>query len=878
MQSNGKRMRLRVCTWNVGNAPPPSDLSAWLGTDGAPYDIIAVGAQEANFREADPSYASSAAISPHANDSGQGVSVFSRTTSTRKLRKLGKVLRPAAVKNKVAGKGTNATEDIASSRARDSRRRSEALNTAGPLESRSSQIGLQKMQTDGSESSSSSLRFAEFAYNSDSIHRLNAGESFTQTDVDLMLFAPRLFHDESDLSLGSRGGIGSHPRRPDQPKSSLRSSLGNRLAMLDMSKIEDEEVVPVIDSSELLTDEGSDDNNTDTGDSDEELVQSCIPFSPVSPEGDDIFLNPAQARPEALQGIGVRGHSTTLDCAFSTSDLESILRGQGIDTNLDENVNRRNTVDSSFPSMDPPIANPASACRKFSKCVQQAVGREYLLVAKHHLMEIKLLLFVHRKHRTRIGKTESTSEATGIGNVVGNKGAVAVKLVLDDTTFCFVSSHLAAHEGTKFLQQRNADVEEIMRNLERTGPTKTSALPSIHQFSHIVWMGDLNYRLDLERGLPKAILLSHEEKWDLVHEAILRKDVKYLVQYDELRMEMEKMSVFANFREGEIQFLPTFKVTRGSNEFRYQRLRIPSYCDRILWHSLPMHMDKISLLEYNAMESYSTSDHKPVYAVFELEIPRRLHRFGKQIPKSALKCTIDFQSLRLSGLYEKKNGTAQLDDNYDILEDGALSLKFDDAMFDGAALLDSSSPSTGQRQAGSTLDKTSSPILNSKTPRAKARSGFLQAIPADPYAGEGAVSEKKSHTRRGVRVEFHGNGIFLRNKVFPTDVPLKNGCVRECTYFELPAIPLVPLEELSDLMHRHVTIVFTRWGSKIASSCVLPIADMLTNLGQHKVKTRLELTKFGAPIAFVEVEAELCISMETWIDSRNCTVKGGHGK
>jgi hypothetical protein len=53
---------------------------------------------------------------------------------------------------------------------------------------------------------------------------------------------------------------------------------------------------------------------------------------------------------------------------------------------------------------------------------------------------------------------------------------------------------------------------------------------------------------------------------------------------------------------------------------------------------------------------------------------------------------------------------------------------------------------------------------------------------------------------------------------------------------------------------------------------------MLTNLGQHKVKTRLELTKFGAPIAFVEVEAELCISMETWIDSRNCTVKGGHGK
>eukprot|EP00170_Pyropia_yezoensis_P009251 contig_40453_g9286 len=39
-----------VCTWNVGNAEPPVDLSAWLGGSGnREYDIIVVGAQEANF-------------------------------------------------------------------------------------------------------------------------------------------------------------------------------------------------------------------------------------------------------------------------------------------------------------------------------------------------------------------------------------------------------------------------------------------------------------------------------------------------------------------------------------------------------------------------------------------------------------------------------------------------------------------------------------------------------------------------------------------------------------------------------------------------------------------------------------------------------------
>jgi hypothetical protein len=45
-------IKLRVCTWNVGNAPPPNDLRLWLGTEISTYDIIAVGAQEANFKDA----------------------------------------------------------------------------------------------------------------------------------------------------------------------------------------------------------------------------------------------------------------------------------------------------------------------------------------------------------------------------------------------------------------------------------------------------------------------------------------------------------------------------------------------------------------------------------------------------------------------------------------------------------------------------------------------------------------------------------------------------------------------------------------------------------------------------------------------------------
>lgn len=33
-------------TWNVGNAPPPADLSSWLeGVEGMEHDLVAIGVQ-----------------------------------------------------------------------------------------------------------------------------------------------------------------------------------------------------------------------------------------------------------------------------------------------------------------------------------------------------------------------------------------------------------------------------------------------------------------------------------------------------------------------------------------------------------------------------------------------------------------------------------------------------------------------------------------------------------------------------------------------------------------------------------------------------------------------------------------------------------------
>ncbi|KNC69777.1 hypothetical protein SARC_17704, partial [Sphaeroforma arctica JP610] len=44
----GETFSVLVSTWNMGNAKPPRDLTDWLG-GGKDYDIVAIGAQEADW-------------------------------------------------------------------------------------------------------------------------------------------------------------------------------------------------------------------------------------------------------------------------------------------------------------------------------------------------------------------------------------------------------------------------------------------------------------------------------------------------------------------------------------------------------------------------------------------------------------------------------------------------------------------------------------------------------------------------------------------------------------------------------------------------------------------------------------------------------------
>ncbi len=69
------------------------------------------------------------------------------------------------------------------------------------------------------------------------------------------------------------------------------------------------------------------------------------------------------------------------------------------------------------------------------------------------------------------------------------------------------------------------------------------------------------------------------------------------------------------FQEQELQFAPTFKYNRESDQYdTSEKMRIPAYCDRILYRG-----DRIQQHLYDRLE-IKMSDHRPVIADFTAQV------------------------------------------------------------------------------------------------------------------------------------------------------------------------------------------------------------------------------------------------------------------
>lgn len=82
-------------------------------------------------------------------------------------------------------------------------------------------------------------------------------------------------------------------------------------------------------------------------------------------------------------------------------------------------------------------------------------------------------------------------------------------------------------------------------------------------------------------------------------------------------MEKESGNVFVEFEEGKINFHPTYKYKVGTHDYDEEKVRIPSWCDRILYRG-----ESIEQLFYTSVSSPTISDHKPVCSLLKAKINR----------------------------------------------------------------------------------------------------------------------------------------------------------------------------------------------------------------------------------------------------------------
>jgi len=296
--------------------------------------------------------------------------------------------------------------------------------------------------------------------------------------------------------------------------------------------------------------------------------------------------------------------NVTLNIFVGTWNMGNAAPPAGLDSWLQQKMNYDMYViglqESDYPDAKDNNTTVESHLLRF---FSSHLGKQYVKLVGLSLWEIRMFIFVKRDHYQAISNVKTGSLACGVAGVMANKGGVGASFRFHESTMAFVCSHLAAHQNKT--EDRNEHFRAIVRGLTPSiRQINNTSIDITNQFDHLFWIGDLNYRIELPR----------EE----VMEFIAEKNWNALLRRDQLKREIEQNTAFMNFEEEIIVFKPTYKFSIGSSsEYSEEKpVRVPAWCDRILWKTLPR--DDLSHESYGSCDEITTSDHHPVFATFKL--------------------------------------------------------------------------------------------------------------------------------------------------------------------------------------------------------------------------------------------------------------------
>ena len=168
----------------------------------------------------------------------------------------------------------------------------------------------------------------------------------------------------------------------------------------------------------------------------------------------------------------------------------------------------------------------SSALGAMAAALLRVLGDEFVLIEAVPMYQIHLFVLLRVSHSHMASRVAVAQVPTfrAAYNKVGTqatplvlarrKGGVAISLSLGRTSYCFVTAHLAAHQGERGqLLERNRDSVRVLHNLLGADGRDTCTA-----FDHLYFFGDLNYRLG-SADMPDKVTATRPESvaaWDAI--------------------------------------------------------------------------------------------------------------------------------------------------------------------------------------------------------------------------------------------------------------------------------------------------------------------------------------------------------------------------
>jgi hypothetical protein len=262
-----------------------------------------------------------------------------------------------------------------------------------------------------------------------------------------------------------------------------------------------------------------------------------------------------------------------------------------------------------------------SACR-------HVCGESYIKVHSVGMVGIYVGVFIRSCFVGAVSNVVSDRIPTGLHGRAGNKGAVAVRLKIYETSLCALALHLES--GDKVVE-RTMQLREISQRCFQQGGAARGT-PTVEKHDVAILAGDFNFRMavppnsdtqNFRQLLQLGWSASHSGgPAGLIGEGVLaecRQDyIPAFKLYDELQgsrvvTDASDCLRVSGLTEGPVYFPATYRFREGTNEYDLERM--PSWCDRVLHNKVG-----VTRRRYCALGEGAQSDHRAVHAFLETSL------------------------------------------------------------------------------------------------------------------------------------------------------------------------------------------------------------------------------------------------------------------